>query len=134
MKLNDLTKKQFKEMEYFKPTSPFTDIIIVPTDNIHESGFRCMKFVLWNSIAGEIAGVVGGSSDVIHFNGIGGLGKRLFNNPPQTPISYKIDCLRRSGYLRIMTDYYLEADDYYFSDFSFYVGESVYFKPNNINI
>lgn len=127
MKLNDLTRKQFKEMEYSKPTKPFTDIIIVPTDEIHDSGFRCMKFVLWNAREGEISGVVGGGSDVIHFNGIGGWGKN-FNNQTRIPIGYKIDCLRKSGYLRIMTDYYLEVDDCCYSDFSFYVGESIYDK------
>lgn len=134
MKLNDLTKKQFKEMEYFKPTSPFTDIIIVPTDEIHESGFRCMKFVLWNSIIGEIAGVVGGESDVIHFNGIGGYGKDVYANTQPKRIAYSIDCLKKSGYLRIMTEHYLEIDDWFYSDFKFYVGKSVYDNPKYINL
>lgn len=124
--LNELTKKQFKEMKYFKPTTPFTDIIVVPTDNTHDSGYRCMKFVLWNEIKGEISGVVGGSSDVIHFNGIGGWGKRLYDNPSLIPIGYRIDCLKKSGYLRIMTGHYLEIDDWFYSDFQFYVGKSVY--------
>lgn len=128
MKLNDLTKKQFKEMKYFKPTSPFTDIIVVPTDNIHDSGFRCMKFVLWNAIKGEIVGVVGGDSDVVHFNGIGGYGKSFNIHKLEKPIGYKIDCLRKSGYLRIMTSKYLEIDDFIGSDFTFYVGKSIYDK------
>lgn len=128
MELNDITRKQFKEMEYFKPTKPFTDIIIVPTDKIHDSGFRCMKFVLLNCVTGEISGVVGGESDVIHFNGIGGWGKELFKQSSQSPISYRIDCLKKSGYLKIMTDHYLDIDDYFYSDFKFYVGKSIYDK------
>lgn len=126
MKLNDMTKKQFKEMKYFKPTSPFTDIIVVPTDDIHESGYRCMKFVLWNAIKGEISGVVGGASDVIHFNGIGGYGKSVYAEPKR--VAYTIDCLKKSGYLRIMTRHYLEIDYFIYSDFSFYVGKSIYDK------
>lgn len=126
--LNDLTKKQFKEMKYFKPTSPFTDIIVVPTDHIHDSGFRCMKFVLWNAIKGEISGIVGGASDVIHFDGFGGYGRYLFTDTPPKRVAYKIDCLKKSGYLRIMTDHYLEIDDCFYSDFGFYVGKSVYDK------
>ena len=126
MKLNDMTKKQFKEMEYFKPTSPFTDIIVVPTDDIHESGYRCMKFVLWNAIKGEISGVVGGASDAIHFNGIGGYGKSVYAEPKR--VAYTIDCLKKSGYLRIMTRHYLEIDYFIYSDFSFYVGKSIYDK------
>lgn len=128
MKLNDMTKKQFKEMEYFKPISPFTDIIVVPTDNIHDSGFRCMKFVLWDEIKGEISGVVGGGSDVIHFDGIGGYGRDVFSYTSPKRVPYRIDCLKKSGYLRIMTGHYLEIDDWFYSDFSFYVGKSVYDK------
>ena len=47
--LNKMTLKDFKELEYFEPKEYFNDIIIVPTDNVHDSGYRCMKFVLWNS-------------------------------------------------------------------------------------
>jgi hypothetical protein len=106
--LNEYTLKEFKEMEYFDPKEYFNDIIIVPTDEIHESGFRCMKFVLWNSYKAEIVGVVGGESDVIHPNG-------FFN-----PMNLSMDCLRKSRLLRIMTYQNCEVDSFIGSSFIFY--------------
>ena len=126
MILNNYTKKQFKEMQIKIPDGKFTDIIVVPTDKIHDSGFRCMKFVLYNGRSDEIVGVVGGYSDVVHFNGVGGYGKSFNFHKLEKPIGYKIDCLRKSGYLRIMTAHYLEISDFIGSDFDFYVGKSIY--------
>ncbi len=67
----------------------FKNIIIIPTDEIHDSGFRCMKFVLikWNNGFYEVVGVVGGYSDVLH----------LWKGRAS------IDCLP-CGYLRVMLD------------------------------
>ena len=64
----------------------FSNIIIVPTDEMHVSGFRCMKYILlkWKDEYYEVVGVVGGYSDVIH----------LWNG------NARIDCLP-CGYLRV---------------------------------
>lgn len=114
--LNKMTLKEFKELECFEPKGFFNNIIIVPTDNVHDSGYRCMKFVLWNSQKGEIVGVVSGWSDVIHPNGIG------------KPMILSIDCLRKSKLLRIMTQQNCVVDDFIGSDFMFYGKESIYKK------
>lgn len=67
---------------------PFSQVIIIPTDDIHDSGFRCMKYILLKWKDGlNVVGVVGGYSDVIH----------LWNGKA------KIDCLP-CGYLRVMLD------------------------------
>lgn len=64
----------------------YDNIIIVPTCEMHDSGFRCMKYILLKWEFGLIVvGVVGGYSDVIH----------LWNGDA------KIDCLP-CGYLRVM--------------------------------
>ena len=66
----------------------FNDIIIVPTGKMHDSGFRCMKYILINWENGtNVVGVVGGYSDVLH----------LCNGKA------RIDCLP-CGYLRVMLD------------------------------
>ena len=96
----DYTKNDFLNMESKFPETTFSDIIIVPTDDLHDSGWRCMKFILCKK--GEIVGVVGGYSDVVHINGIGGWGetfKELIK-----PIDWRIDCLPGSGCLRLFTD------------------------------
>lgn len=64
----------------------FNHIIIIPTRKMHDSGFRCMKYVLlkWCGYF-EVVGVIGGYSDVIHL----GNGKA------------NIDCLP-CGYLRVI--------------------------------
>ncbi len=63
----------------------YDNIIIIPTGEMHDSGFRCMKYVLLKSDIGlDVVGVVGGYSDVIHVRD-----------------EANIDCLP-CGYLRIM--------------------------------
>lgn len=66
----------------------FDNIIIIPTAEMHDSGFRCMKYILLKWEYGlNVVGVVGGYSDVIH----------LCNGKAN------IDCLP-CGYLRVMLD------------------------------
>lgn len=49
---NEMTLTEFRNIENFMPTKPFKAIILVPMPEVHESGFRCMKFILVNK--GEI--------------------------------------------------------------------------------
>lgn len=67
------TKEEFEKLDYFEPTGEFNGIVIIPTNEMHESGYMCMKFALMDH--SEVVGCVGGSSDVINLNGIGGYGK-----------------------------------------------------------
>ena len=126
--LNNISLEEFLSIENYFPTEPFNDIIIVPTNTIHESGFRCMKFVLVRF--GKIVGAVSGWSDVIHFNGIGGYGHTSYE---KKGYGYKIDCLAESRCIRIMTDRELEIDDWIGSDFIFYVGDSIFKKKEKPN-
>ena len=66
------TREEFENLKYFEPTGEFNGIVIIPTNEMHESGYMCMKFALMDHW--EVAGCVGGGSDVIHLNGIGGYG------------------------------------------------------------
>ncbi|MBT7928783.1 hypothetical protein HN682_02535 [Candidatus Peregrinibacteria bacterium] len=73
--------------------------------SLHDSGYRCMSVILLasdNAILGEYSG----GSDVLHVDGIGGYGKDWLNKygtvPAAIPPSgWSIDCLARSGLLRV---------------------------------
>lgn len=106
--LNEYSIKEFRDMENFHENSLFDQVIIVPMNRIHDSGYRCMKFILADH--GDIVGVVGGWSDVVHPNG--------FCKVPDTHLS--MDCLKKSKCIRIMLGGFYKADDFIGSDFLFY--------------
>jgi len=119
------TREEFESLDYFKPTGEFNGIVIIPTNEMHESGYRCMKFALMDHW--EVVGCVGGSSDVIHLNGIGGYGK--YENYKETlktgltkRVDWSIDCLP-NGLIRLFCSSKLELDDIICSDFNLYVKE-----------
>ena len=118
--LKSFTKEHIDNIEYSKPTDDFNGIIIIPTGEIHESGFGCMKFILLNR--DQVVGCVGGCSDVININGIGGYGKNTDEaiRTQKVPIvDWMIDCLP-CGYLRLYTRHKLSIDNIICSDFSVY--------------
>lgn len=97
MNINDITLEEFQAMENFGHGEIFNDVIIVPTNEIHDSGFRCMKFILVHR--GEIVGCVSGWSDIVLPNGIGNYGSNLNLITDITKIpkmDLKIDCLKTS--------------------------------------
>lgn len=119
--LGQYTREEFLAMENFKPKGYFRDVIIVPTDEMHDSGYRCMKFILANK--GRIVGVVSGWSDVVHINGIGGYGRFVEDSiKTQTVkrVAWSIDCLPESGCIRLFSDTDCVAEDFIGSDFIFY--------------
>ena len=94
----------------------FRNIIIIPTDEIHDSGFRCMKYILLNfaEYGGyEVVGVVGGYSDVLH----------LWKGRAS------IDCLP-CGYLRVMLEGTSTVPYFIGSDFFVERGEEENGKVN----
>ena len=122
--IRDMTKKELVELENISPKGEtFTGIVIVPMNRKHDSGFQCMKYILLNCF--EIIGVIGGFSDVMHINGIGGYGK----NPDYTTRMVKahdlrIDCLPKSKCLRLFSDSEMELwHTFCGSDFIFYYAE-----------
>ena len=83
-----------------------SSLIIIPGsgDKLHDSGYRCMGFIVVNE-KNEPLGYIGGGSDVIHIGGISGGGIRTRNYTAFAElvprISWSIDCLPKSGLLRL---------------------------------
>lgn len=104
--LNEYTKKEFMEMEnFYEEGTTFSSVVIVPVNDIHDSGYRCMKFILVNH--GTIVGAVSGWSDVLHLNGIGGYGidyKTTIKTQKTNRVAWSIDCLKKSRCLRLFAD------------------------------
>jgi len=120
----DSTREEFENLDYYKPTDEFDGVVIIPTNELHDSGFRCMKFALING--SEVVGCVGGGSDIIHLNGIGGFGKynKDFDETLKTGktrrIDWAIDCLP-NGLIRLFCSHKLDIDKFIMSDFILYV-------------
>jgi hypothetical protein len=107
--INLWTRKEFRSLplrKWDEDIGEFDSLIILPTRRIHDSNFRCMDFV---AVRKNIPFCrLSGCSDVIHIDGIGGLGKNWFTKfgkVPESisPIEWSIDCLKISGLLRIFT-------------------------------
>ena len=84
-------------------------LIIVPgggrKKDLHDSGYRCMSFVAV-ALDGTPVCQLGGSSDAIHIEGVGGYGRKWLERcggiPSMVkPHGWNIDCLPISGCLRI---------------------------------
>lgn len=93
----DYTLEELKELPYDNDSSvrgkKYNQIIIVPTDELHDSGYICMKYVLvevGKEYPPKIVGVVGGWSDVLHLCW-----------ETRTPKA-NIDCLPNSECLRLI--------------------------------
>ena len=120
----DSTREEFENLDYFKSADDFNGVVIIPTNELHDSGFRCMKFALTNG--NEVVGCVGGISDVMHLNGIGGYGKynKDFDKTLKTDmvkrIDWSIDCLP-NGLIRLFCSGKLDIDEIIISDFNLYV-------------
>lgn len=122
----DMSKEELLAIENFGSNVEFDGFVIVPTSGIHESLFGCMKFILLDKEM-NIVGSVGGYSDVIHFNGIGGYGE--YDDDYSTrvrtglvpAVGYRIDCLPKSGCLRVFAHgTKFKTDGFGGSDFCFY--------------
>lgn len=112
----DYTKEEFLAMENFLPKKPFNGIIIVPTNQYHDSGYRCMKFVLIDQE--EIVGIVSGWSDVLHFCGYKSDGCQFV--PSLLLYRWNVDCLPESGCVRFFSNAECICDDFVGSDFNVY--------------
>ena len=97
----------------------FTSVIIVPMPGeLHDSGYRCMKFVYLGR-DGTVVGASYGGSDVLHLDGIGGYGKDFeagLNTGMVKVAGWTIDCLPVCGCIRIFARSQLEANGWETSD------------------
>lgn len=121
----DCTLQELQELSNIPVAhiAPFNSITIVPMKELHESGFKCMKFILQNN--NEIVGIVSGWSDVLHINGIGGYGlnyRDTIRTQMVKRVGWHMDCLPGSGCVRLMADCECVLKDTWIgSDFEFFV-------------
>jgi hypothetical protein len=105
--VNEMTRREFEELpqrERWDEEIECSSLVVLPSRRLHGSGFRCMAFVL---VQENIAFMrVGGGSDVVHIDGIGGFGYRWSDREGAMrfllpPSGWGIDCLKKSGLLRL---------------------------------
>jgi len=108
MNVNDMTRKEFEALPHRKWNEIIicNSLIILPgkAKDLHDSGYRCMDFVAVDN--SEPKCLLSGCSDVVHVDGIAGYGDNWVEKyngvPPLIPPSgWSIDCLPKSGLLRI---------------------------------
>ena len=102
MSKDDFELVPTKDWAYWMTFNGITSLVIIPTDNIHESGFALMRFVAADK-DGVPMGAFGGWQDVIHLNGLLGIGdKRIdeLEGMKVDAVAWSIDCLP-CGYLRL---------------------------------
>lgn len=124
MNILDLTKEELLAIDNYPPTGDFRCIVIVPTGELHESGFQTMKFILCDGY--NVVGAASGYSDVLHLDGIGGYGldyKNTVLTKTTHVVGWKMDCLPKSGCMRLFTNRgnNLKLQSFISSDFEIYV-------------
>ena len=123
MKKEDFEKVPFRNAE--TNLDDFYSAVIIPTEDMHDSGFRCMDFVAVNSSQEPICRL-SGCSDILAIDGTGGYGLNGMLSDKVDNKAWEIDCLP-CGYLRIYprTGYKLQADSIPVSSFSIYAVKTV---------
>lgn len=104
--LGDYSRKELDslpEREWNEDIGEFDSLIILPLRSMHESGFRKMDFVAVKDRTPFCK--LSGCSDVLHIDGIGGYGRWVEDIPKSiSPKGWSIDCLKKSGLLRLFCD------------------------------
>jgi len=113
--VNEMSRKEFDALPYRKSWDKAVkcrSLVILPTRRKHDSGYRAMDFVAAKQDGQPICRV-SGCSDVLNIDGIGGYGKwdALTEQLPRhiEPKGWSIDCLPKSGLLRIFCDGEMEV-------------------------
>lgn len=110
MKINEFTIDKINQIPnyIFPDDSEYDSVVIVPNNNIHESGWRCMHYLFCKK--DDIICRAGGGSDALHLNGIGGIGDtEIGSNQNSCLISHclmngwVVDCTL-SGFIRLHTN------------------------------
>ena len=116
MKVKDMTREDFESVprrsNFMSYVKPFKSLVLIPTDVEHDSGYLCMDFVSVDNHDEPIERL-SGCSDVLHINGIGGYGDWRSTSIPKMipPVPWSIDCLPKSGYLRLFCGQVLTCGD-----------------------
>jgi hypothetical protein len=114
--ITEMTKQEFAELPHKKwneDVGKFDALVIIPgkSRDLHDSGYRNIIYVFCKNNY-PICKSSGGS-DVLHINGIGGYGgykinlDQVLKTRLAPVIDWNIDCLPKSGYLRLFCSYYL---------------------------
>ena len=128
MKVTTMTREDFQSIperpHFDSPVQPFYSLVIIPQEEMHESGFRCMDYVAVKR-DGEPIIRLSGCSDVLEIDGIGGYGDWHGKPIPDSrPIQgWKIDCLP-CGYLRLFCNGRIKAGNAVSSFEIFWLPES----------
>ena len=109
MKITEMKKTDFYKVpsrKRFDEPVICDTLVILPQRGLHDSGYRLMDFCA--CVDGEPVCRVSGCSDVIKFDGIGGMGENwIVKNgglPKVVTVSaWEIDCLPKSGLLQIFS-------------------------------
>ena len=109
MDINKMTRKDFmavKDRGWDEDVGLFDSLVILPSRGYHDSGYRLLDFVAVKGC--EPICKLSGCSDVLHINGISGMGFDWINkygSCPKAvpPVSWSIDCLPKSGLLRLFS-------------------------------
>ena len=124
MDIMSMTVEDFKAVHFRNADDDLSvvySIVILPTDDMHDSGYRCMDFVAVNIDQKPICRL-SGCSDVLHFDGIGGYGldyKVAMKTQSVRPKSWSIDCLP-CGLFRVFSKHRLQVDDFAVSSYCIY--------------
>jgi len=129
--VGDYTRAQFDALPsrgWDEDVGEFNSLVILPTRHKHDSGYRCMDFAACRrNDGGEIEPFcrLSGYSDVLHLGGIGGYGddwlERYGHVPRLTPpVAWSMDCLPKSGLLRLFVPQHNLRADVAVSSFEVY--------------
>jgi len=105
--INDMTREEFENLpcrEWNEAVGAFSSLVILPTEDMHDSNFRCMDFIACNG--NQALCRLAGGADVIGLDGISGWGKDWLTKysgvPTELPrVPWAMDCLAESGLLRL---------------------------------
>ena len=107
MKVDEMTKEDFEKVPYREhwnsTEKPFYSLVIIPTGEMHDSGWMMMDFVSVDR-SGEPIARLSGCSDVLDLGGIGGYGNWKGGEFPRAirPVAWHLDCLPKTGYIRLL--------------------------------
>jgi len=107
MNINNMTRKEFEALPYVPWDAPVraNGLILLPERKLHDSGYRCLSFIA--DCCDDTLAKLGGCSDVTHLGGICGFGcenwVEKYGECPTSvpPVPWSIDCLPKSGLLRL---------------------------------
>jgi|GEM_PF-1445657 len=96
--------EQLPSCNEIKNFKEFNSLVILPTNLTHDSGYRCLDYVAVKENVPICR--LAGTSDVLHVDGILGQGNKLLrekDKQKEIPIAWTIDCLNKSGLLRLFS-------------------------------